>query len=284
VIVHQPTVTPAVRSTWWKDERLIPGLLLVVITLAAWAYTLRGPSMAGMAMPLEGFSEVAGEIHGGMAMPEERLPSVTVAARLTDVALFLVGWAVMMVAMMLPSALPLILLYHATARRRLSRRKTLAAVGALLAGYFVVWTIAGVPVYGYNALARDGASAMMLLPGLLLIAGGVHQFTALKHSCHSRCSSPTFFIARQWRPGAFGAARMGALHGVDCVGCCLGVMLALVALGMMNLLWMLTAAVVILFEKTAPEGHRIARPLGVVLVLAGIYFLGMSLISVGGLV
>ncbi len=76
-----------------------------------------------------------------------------------------------------------------------------------------------------------------------------------------------------------GAARLGIVHGIDCLGCCVGLMLALVALGMMNVAWMLTAAVIIFVEKTLPGGHRIARPLGILLVVGGIVVLGTSLLN-----
>jgi predicted metal-binding membrane protein len=84
---------------------------------------------------------------------------------------------------------------------------------------------------------------------------------------------------QNWRPGATGALRLGMLHGVDCLGCCAGLMVGLVALGMMNLAWMLTAAVIIFAEKTIPNSHRIARPLGVVLVAGGVVQLATSLLG-----
>jgi predicted metal-binding membrane protein len=85
---------------------------------------------------------------------------------------------------------------------------------------------------------------------------------------------------QHWRPGATGGAlRLGVLHGIDCLGCCAGLMVGLVALGMMNLAWMLTAAVVIFVEKTVPGSHRIARPLGVIMVVGGVVLLGASLLG-----
>jgi len=82
-----------------------------------------------------------------------------------------------------------------------------------------------------------------------------------------------------WRPRATGALRLGMLHGVDCLGCCAGLMVGLVALGMMNLAWMLTAALIIFAEKTLPNSHRIARPLGVVMVGGGVLLLATSLLG-----
>jgi predicted metal-binding membrane protein len=88
-----------------------------------------------------------------------------------------------------------------------------------------------------------------------------------------------FFLMNNWRPGASGALRLGMLHGVDCLGCCAGLMVGLVALGMMNLAWMLTAALIIFAEKTMPGSHLVARPLGIVMVVGGIALLGASLLG-----
>src|SRR5829696_2446964 len=93
-----------------------------------------------------------------------------------------------------------------------------------------------------------------------------YQLTPLKRICHAPCSSPLFFLMHNLRSEATGALRLGMLHGVDCLGCCAGLMVGLVALGMMNLAWMLTAALIIFAKKTLPNSHRIARPLGVVMV------------------
>jgi predicted metal-binding membrane protein len=115
------------------------------------------------------------------------------------------------------------------------------------------------------------------LPGVLLIAGGIYQFTALKGDCHARCSNPLFFLMHRWRPGTAGALRLGVLHGIDCLGCCVGLMIGLVALGMMNLAWILTAALIIFVEKTLPGSHRISYPLGILMVAGGVALLGTFL-------
>jgi predicted metal-binding membrane protein len=151
----------------------------------------------------------------------------------------------------------------------------------LLTGYLVVWAAAGIPVYAYSLYAGVAGSLATVLPASLLVVGGIYQFTPLKRICHARCSSPLFFLLQNWRPGATGALRLGVVHGLDCLGCCAGVMAGLVALGMMNLAWMLTAAVIIFAEKTIPGSHLIARPLGVAMVVVGVALLGVSLL--GGL-
>jgi predicted metal-binding membrane protein len=196
---------------------------------------------------------------------------------IVGIVLFLLGWTAMMVAMMLPATLPLILLYRTFARKRLSPARARIGTAILLVGYVAVWAMAGLPVYAYNTLTGAAGSLTVVLPALLLIVGGVYQFTPLKRICHARCSSPLFFLMQNWRPGATGAVRLGMIHGVDCLGCCAGLMVGLVALGMMNLAWMLTAAVIIFAEKTIPNSHRIARPLGVVMVAGGVVLLATAL-------
>lgn len=133
--------------------------------------------------------------------------------------------------------------------------------------------------YAYSLLAEAADSLATVMPASLLVVGGVYQFTPLKGACHARCSSPLFFVLQNWRQGATGALRLGMLHGVDCLSCCAGLMVGLVALGMMNLAWMLTAAVIIFAEKTLPNSHLIARPLGVVMVVGGVVLLASALLG-----
>ena len=249
--------TPSVLQRWRRQENLLPGLALIALAAAGWAWVVyQAASMGSMESAM-----------GGMAMGGIR-----------GAALFLSGWTAMMVAMMVPATLPLVLLYGTIARKRLGPTRARIGTAVLLAGYVAVWVIAGLPVYVYNALFNTVGSLAAVLPALLLIVGGAYQFTPLKRICHARCSSPLFFLMTNWRPGATGGAlRLGTLHGVDCLGCCAGLMVGLVALGMMNLAWMLTAAVVIFVEKTIPGSHRITRPLGVVMVVAGLVLLGTSL-------
>ncbi len=249
---------PAVLERWRRRENLLPGLVLVALATAGWVYTTRqANTMGGM----------EGAV-GGIVMDGGNF------------VLFFFGWTAMMVAMMVPATLPLILLYRTIARNRLDPFRARVGMVVLLMSYVAVWAAAGLPIYAYDLLA-SGARATLatLLPGLLLIAGGAYQLTGLKGSCHTRCSTPLFFLMQNWRPGANGAMRLGVLHGVDCVGCCAGVMVGLVALGMMNVAWMLTAAFIIFAEKTLPSSHRIALPLGVVMVAGGLVLLVSSLLG-----
>ena len=192
-------------------------------------------------------------------------------------AVFLAGWTAMMTAMMVPATLPLILLYRTIARNQLSPAHSRTGMTVLLTGYLAVWAAAGIPVYGYRLLTGAAGSLAAVLPACLLVAGGIYQFTPLKRICHARCSSPLFFLLHNWRRGAAGVLRLGVVHGLDCLGCCAGLMASLVALGMMNLAWTLTAAVVIFAEKTSPGTHRLARPLGALMIAGGLALLSVSL-------
>jgi predicted metal-binding membrane protein len=247
--------TPAVLKSWSQRKNLLPGLALVALAAAGWVYVAYQSSSMGSTkgMAMDGTG-------GGV--------------------IFLCGWTAMMVAMMVPATLPLILLYRTIAHNRLSPAQAQVGMVTLLAGYVAVWAATGIPVYVYaQYYAEVAGSLVTVLPASLLIVGGAYQFTPLKRICHARCSSPLFFLLGNWRPGASGAVRLGMVHGVDCLGCCAGLMAGLVALGMMNLVWMLTAAVIIFAEKTIPNSHHIARPLGVVMVGGGAMLLATSLLG-----
>jgi predicted metal-binding membrane protein len=250
--------TPSVLQRWRRRESLLPGLALMALAAAGWAYVAnQAASMGSMQSAM-----------GSMAM-----------SGIGGIVLFLPAWTGMMVAMMVPATLPLILIYRTIARNRLSLVQARVGMVTLLVGYIGVWTSAGLPVYAYNSFSSAAGSLAAILPALLLIVGGAYQFTPLKRICRARCSSPLFFLMQNWRSGATGALRLGMVHGVDCLGCCAGLMVGLVALGMMNLAWMLTAAVVIFVEKTIPGSHHIARPLGILMMVGGVVLLGVSLLG-----
>ena len=255
---HASAFTPRVLERWRRRENLLPALTLLVLAGAAWAYTAY---QAGLMQDMEG------------AMAPMAMRGIGGAA------LFLFGWTAMMVAMMVPATLPLILLYRTIARNRLSPARARIGMAVLLVGYLAVWAPVGLPVYAYNSFAEAAGSLAAVLPALLLVVGGAYQFTAVKRDCHARCSNPLFFLMQNWRLGTTGALRLGVLHGIDCLGCCAGLMVGLVGLGMMNLAWMLTAAVVIFIEKTVPGSHRVARPLGVLMIVGGVVLVVTSLLG-----
>jgi predicted metal-binding membrane protein len=253
---HASAFAPSVLDHWRKRENLLPGLALLVLTIAGWAFFIayQVSAMGGM----EAMSGARISTMGGFVP-------------------FVLGWTAMMLAMMIPGTLPLILLYRIVARQRCGPVQVRVGTTALLISYVAVWAIAGLPVYVYALTAESIGRLAAMLPAVLLVTGGVYQFTSLKRSCHARCSNPLFFLMQKWKPGAAGALRLGVLHGLDCLGCCAGLMIGLVALGMMNLALVFTAALIIFAEKTLPNSHRIARALGVLMLAGGVVLLGLTL-------
>ena len=257
---HASAFTPSVLAQWRKRENLLPGLVLVVLAVGGWAYVAYQATVMGA------------------------MESAMAGARISTMggfAPFVLAWTAMMVAMMIPATLPLILLYRTVARQRLNRGQARVGTAAVFAGYIAVWAVVGLPVYLYALTAEGIGSFASALPAVLLVIGGAYQFTSLKGSCHARCSNPLFFLMQKWRPGPVGALRLGVLHGLDCLGCCAGLMVGLVALGMMNLAFVFTAALVIFAEKTLPYSHRVARPLGILMMGGGVTLL--VLLVLGGI-
>jgi predicted metal-binding membrane protein len=188
-------------------------------------------------------------------------------------------WSVMMTAMMLPSAAPLVLLYGAAARRSpqgAARQRTYA----LVAGYLAVWTAFS---FAATALQRALAELLLVSPmmeagssrvsGTLLILAGMYQLTPLKLACLRACQSPLGFLMSRWRNGSSGAFRLGLEHGAYCVGCCWALMLLLFAGGVMNLIVIVGLAAWVAFEKLAPFGRRGAQVSGAVMIAVGSWLL-----------
>jgi predicted metal-binding membrane protein len=188
----------------------------------------------------------------------------------------------MMVAMMVPSAAPMILLYGKVTRRARQQGGVFASTTVFASVYLAFWGgFSAIAALIQWALVRSGVISDMGLAfgdrriaGVLLIATGVYQLTPLKHACLETCRSPLSFLMRLWRPGLVGAARLGLTHGVYCLGCCAMLMVLLFVFGVMNLAWVALLAIVVLIEKVVPWGERIswlvaaaALDLGVAMVL-----------------
>jgi len=207
-------------------------------------------------------------------MPDMVMPAIT---WVTVIAM----WWIMMIAMMLPSAAPLILLYDRVLRHSKPQHSTSGAYvpAAFLAlGYLTVWLAFAIVATGLQyALQRAGLiSTMMLwsrnglLSSLVLISAGAYQLSPLKHTCLRHCRGPIHFLTQHWHPGRTGALRMGFEHGAWCVGCCWMLMALLFVGGVMNLVWIALLAVLVLIEKIAPGGALVSRISGVVLIAWGI--------------
>jgi len=187
--------------------------------------------------------------------------------------LFLVGWQVMVAAMMLPSSLPLVRMFAAASAGVPDRGRAMAAfVGA----YAAVWSGFGLLAFAGDAVLHSlvASSAWMtandwvIAPSVLLLAGAF-QFTPLKDACLRACRHPASFLRRHYRRGASGAFALGARHGMFCVGCCWALMLVMFAAGAVSLIWMAALTALMVHEKTRPSGARTVPLTGTVLLAAG---------------
>ena len=200
-----------------------------------------------------------------------------------DVFFTFAMWAVMMVGMMSPSAAPVLMLFSGMHAGR-SQRRVPVAVLLFGLGYLTVWL-------GFSACAALGQwglhEAALLSPtmsvsssqlaGAILIAAGAYQLTPLKGGCLAQCQSPLGFLMSKWRDGAVGAFRMGLRHGLYCLGCCWALMVVLLAVGVMNLVWVGALTVFVFIEKLGRGGVRVAQIAGVVFVAWGMVLLSRGM-------
>ena len=250
-----------------KRDRIVIATALLAITLLAWVYM----AYEARAMYHTGVCHCAGMKMSG--------PDTASWPIITLVPLFFM-WAEMMVAMMIPSAAPMILTFALVNRKRREQARPFVPTGIFLLGYLMVWT-------GFSALAalvqwilhsRALLSPLMVstspwLGGALLIAAGIFQWTPLKHACLAHCRSPLDFLMTGWREGKSGALRMGLRHGVYCTGCCWFLMALLFVAGVMNVWWIAGISVLVLVEKLAARGAWLGKVTGALLVAWGIWLL-----------
>ena len=237
-------------------EQLTVYAALAAITALSWLYLVRMP-MAPSDLGAAG----------------ARLLSV-LPPKLADIWVTFIMWSVMMVAMMLPSASPMILIYAAIARRQ--SKSSGFAICIFAGAYLVIWTFfSAAATAGQYALQRasllEGASRASSVAGAtLLFLAGLYQLTPLKNVCLAHCRSPLGFFMTEWREGRAGAFIMGIRHGALCLGCCWMLMGLLFVFGAMNLIWVATLSVLVLLEKLAPFGAALARISGVAMLAGAI--------------
>jgi len=226
---------------------VLTAALLLMLAALAWARVLLSPmddDMAGM----------------GMAM------APTVAEGLA----YVVAWAVMMAAMMLPSALPMIGLYAAT-QRNASTGRRVVSVALFTAIYLGLWALTGVPIYlGSVALSAVTPRALAYASAGVLIVAGIFQVSPLKQMCLRHCRSPLGFLFGHWRAGWQGGLAMGWTHALYCLGCCWALMVVLAVAGAMGLPWVFLIAAIVAAEKLLPGGEWVARLTGAALVVLGL--------------
>jgi predicted metal-binding membrane protein len=242
-----------------RDRKLVV-LSIFAMCVLAWAYliylTAGMPSMASGTTPMS------------IAIPSGH------DWALADFAAMFLMWSVMMIAMMLPSATPMILLYEKINQKRESQGR--AAVALFIGGYLLVWIGFSVLATMLNwALHTGGSLTTMMgratpaMAGAALLGAGIYQWTSLKYACLTHCRSPVGFLMAHWRTGQWGTVRMGIHHGLYCLGCCWLLMVLLFVLGVMNLLWIAALTVLVLAEKAIPRGHLLSRISGLFMITWG---------------
>lgn len=253
-----PTSPPESRTlieAALQHERRVTVTLLVLIPLACWTWIVL----------------MARDMYGTMTGSSAWM--MTGSWDAPHLVLLWAMWAVMMTAMMLPSASPLILLYAGALRTR-GIEHSGRRIYALAGGYVLVWTVFSA---GATALQRVLSSTLVLTPMMepaepwvaaaILAAAGLYQLTPLKRACLRACRSPLAYLLQQWRSGdTVSAFRMGVSHGLHCLGCCWAMMLLLFAGGVMNLVVIVALTLWVLAEKVAPFGERTAKASGFVLL------------------
>lgn len=221
---------------------------------------------------------------GGMGM-DAALPQHTPWS-LTDLGAAALMWGVMMIAMMFPSAAPMLLLFSRAQRRQRRQAEAARLTGLFAAGYLVIWLAWSLLAAGLQRvlqalflLSPHLATTSVLLGAAFLLLAGLYQFTPWKAACLVQCQSPLGFLLTRWRDGTLGAVRMGLHHGAYCVGCCWALMGLLFVGGVMNILWVAALAGFILLEKAVAQGPWLSRMAGLTLVGWGLYVLQSSLNS-----
>jgi predicted metal-binding membrane protein len=196
--------------------------------------------------------------------------------------LFVSSWTVMTIAMMLPTSVPLIATFHTIVGQRQERPLLVALV---ILGYLAVWAAVGFVFYGAGVVVQQATAASAWLQthsrfsgGVILLVAGVYQFTPLKYRCLDKCRSPLSFVLGHWqgqhdRRNAF---KLGAHHGLFCVGCCWALMLLMFVVEAGNVAWMLLLGAIMAIEKNVPWGRRLSAPLGAGLVAIGVTLLALA--------
>jgi predicted metal-binding membrane protein len=250
----EPALSAPLRSLLTR-ESLIVGAALAAAAVLAWLWLLNSP-MAGASETMSGGPQPLSATY--------LIPAFTM-------------WAIMMVAMMVPSAAPMILLHARIDKADTRRARTLHTLLFALA-YVLVWTGFSVAAALAQALlVRSGIVSDMaltvgdrMLAAALLAGAAAYELTTAKRLCLDKCQSPMLFIMRHWKPGAAGAFRLGLAHGAFCLGCCWALMLLLFVGGVMNLAWVALLGIIVLGEKFAPPQWRAERYVAMALLIAAL--------------
>ena len=263
-----------------RRDRTIVAAALIALTALAWSYVLwlaADIDMGGMDM--SGFRMIPAGM--GLMMP------ATAPWNAIEFAFVFAMWAVMMIGMMTPSAMPMVLLYARVGRQAANAGKPLAATGWFAAGYFLMWTAFALAATSAQWTLDRGslltpmmAGASEVFGGIVMIAAGLYQWTPLKDACLRQCQAPWLFIQRHggFRGNALGSLALGTRHGIYCVGCCWVLMALLFVGGVMNVLWIAAIAIFVLAEKVIPAGRVISRVADAGFFAWGVWLLTQALL------
>jgi len=227
---------------------------------------------------------------GGMEMPGNWTMSMMWMVMpgttwVTSAITFLFMWEAMMIAMMLPSALPMFLLYRRSSKFR-KHKNVGRALWYLGSAYFLIWLGFGFVAYilgraiAFTAMQYSVISiALPTLGGIALIVAGVYQLTPWKSACLKHCRDPLTLLADYQDGNPINAGRLGLHHGLFCAGCCWALMVIQLVLGVMNIGLMILVASIIAFEKLLIPGLLIARFTGVAAIFAGVILVFHSFVN-----
>jgi predicted metal-binding membrane protein len=264
------------RLTFLTRDEAIVMASLAAITVLAWLYLVdMARDMAEMG-DMVGMPEMADM--AGMALVTPRAPWMV-----GDVMTATAMWAIMMAGMMLPTAVPMTLIYARASRG--SDALPLLSSAIFTTGYLAIWcgfalaaVLAQFLLLRFDLFAPEMMVTNMFLGGALFLAAGLYECSPLKNRCLAQCQTPLGFLITHWRPGLAGAWRMGARHGTYCLGCCWVLMLLLFVGGVMNLLWVAALSILVLLQKLVP-GKRAAQGTGLVMLIVGLVLIGKAIVA-----
>ena len=245
-------MTNANASPFPRERKLILGLLLI-LAAASWVLLIwQSDAMNSQAM--------GRNLTMGMSA-----------------GLFMMTWVVMMIAMMFPTAAPMILMFTSVSAGKRRQSQVFVPTWVFVSAYLLIWTLFGLVAYPLALFAERLAEQSMWLMtnaprigGVLLVVAGLYQLSPLKHLCLAKCRTPLQFILSFWRDGYGGAFRMGFVHGAYCLGCCWFLFVLLFPLGIMNIAVMALLTALIYAEKSFPLGRQISQIAGMALIVYGV--------------
>lgn len=271
--MKETTVSGEVSSplrTILRCDRIVGLIALLLFIALAWWFLLQGAGMPDDPLSMT-------RMDSGMDMAAPRAWTAGTAA------IVFIMWWVMMIAMMLPSAAPTILLFGLVNRHEEKRGGRAVGSGIFLLGYVTVWgafsALATMLQWQLQKLALMSSMMIVtsaLLGGFVLVAAGAYQLTPFRDACLQHCRGPAEFIRSHWMPGAAGAWKLGIRHGLFCLGCCWMLMALLFYGGVMNTYWIIGLSVYVFLEKLLPRGMLLSRATSVLLIAWGLFVLAES--------